>query len=66
MRDELNHTFAILATKKQIPEASMSFGVVYKNKETGFEEAYHRADKALYHVKESGGKGVAFYEELKK
>ena len=61
---EVNHTFEELSAQGHTPQASMSFGAVWKTKDMSFEEAYRKADKALYTVKGKGGKSVAFYDEF--
>lgn len=47
-----------------LPKVSLSIGVAFS--EDGFlEDLYRRSDKALYHVKENGRCGCAFFEDLK-
>lgn len=46
-----------------LPEVSLSIGVAFSS--DGFQEdLYRKSDKALYHVKEHGRCGCAFFEDL--
>ncbi|MBE5890380.1 MAG: diguanylate cyclase [Lachnospiraceae bacterium] len=46
-----------------IRAASISVGLVATTPETTYKEAYSKADKALYHVKQNGKDGYFFYRE---
>ncbi len=49
--------------KNGLPKFSLSIGVAFSKQ--GFDDGlYKRADQALYHVKEAGRCGCAFYEDL--
>ena len=58
--DGLNADLASLRKKQNFPAVSMSFGVTLKKEDDTFESAYREADKALYQVKDRGGKGAVF------
>ena len=46
-----------------MPAVTLSIGAVYS--EAGFsDDLYNQADNALYHVKEHGRNGYAFYQDL--
>ncbi|MBO4904735.1 MAG: diguanylate cyclase [Lachnospiraceae bacterium] len=52
--------------KKDDPEisiASISAGMVMSTPENNYTDAYNKADKALYHVKQNGKSGFNFYKE---
>lgn len=61
--DEMNNSFKDRHKYQDFPLVSLSFGVVVKKPEMTFEDAYRRADNALYEVKNSGGCAVNFYKE---
>ena len=58
---QMNHSFA--KPNGSLPSFSLSFGAIHKPADMSFEEAYRKADKALYKVKNSGGAGVNVYKE---
>lgn len=50
-------------TEDGLPAVTLSIGAVYS--EAGFsDDLYNQADNALYHVKEHGRNGYAFYQDL--
>lgn len=61
--NDINKAFAKERTGDDYPIVSMSFGIVEKSEDMSFEDAYRKADKALYNVKEAGGCGVDLYQE---
>lgn len=63
--EDINNTFAQRHEYQGFPLVSLSFGVVEKDENMTFEDAYRRADKALYKVKATGGCGFEFYHEEK-
>jgi len=63
--DKINSSLAKKHKTDSFPLVSLSFGVVEKTKNMSFEDAYRRADKALYKVKESGGCGYSIDEDNK-
>ena len=63
--EDINNTFAQRHEYQGFPLVSLSFGVVEKDENMTFEDAYRRADKALYKVKATGGCGFEFYHEDK-
>ena len=63
--ENINNTFAQRHEYQGFPLVSLSFGVVEKDENMTFEDAYRRADKALYKVKATGGCGFEFYHEEK-
>ena len=63
--EDINNTFAQRHEYQGLTIVSLSFGVVEKDENMTFEDAYRRADKALYKVKATGGCGFEFYHEEK-
>lgn len=63
--EDINNTFAQRHEYQGFPLVSLSFGIVEKDENMTFEDAYRRADKALYKVKATGGCGFEFYHEEK-
>lgn len=66
LKEVLNGINASLSKERpseNYPSVSMSFGIVEKSEEMSFEDAYRKADKALYKVKETGGCGADLYLE---
>lgn len=62
---DINNTFAQRHEYQDFPLVSLSFGIVEKDENMTFEDAYRIADKALYKVKITGGCGFEFYHEEK-
>ena len=65
IRGKVNYINKLLAdTSDGLPPASISAGVAFGGAGLEIRDIYRQADAALYSVKDAGGHGCAFYEEL--
>lgn len=53
----------LINTKDGLPRITLSIGVAYDHEGTDPDELFRRADAALYHVKNNGRSGCAFYSD---
>ena len=62
IEDKLKYVGEELAkTEGEVPAVTLSVGVAFSDRENPGESIFKDADKALYHVKENGRNGCAFY-----
>lgn len=65
IRGQINYINKLLAeTEDGLPPVSISAGVAFGGPGLEIRDIYKQADTALYSVKDSGGRGCAFYDEL--
>ena len=66
IRDKIETINRQLAEEKDgLPPLSISAGVAFGAPGLEVREIYRQADTALYRVKDAGGRGCAFYDEIK-
>ncbi|MBQ9061627.1 MAG: GGDEF domain-containing protein [Eubacterium sp.] len=58
---KIRHVREVLAATEGLPAVTLSIGVAFSEKGNR-EDVYHKADLALYDVKDRGRNGYAFYE----
>lgn len=62
IEDKLKYVGEELAkTEGEVPAVTLSVGVAFSDRKNPGESIFKDADKALYHVKENGRNGCAFY-----
>jgi len=58
---KIQHVREMLAATQDLPPVTLSIGISFSERDNR-EDVYHKADLALYDVKERGRNGYAFYE----
>lgn len=58
---KIQHVREMLAATEDLPPVTLSIGISFSERDNR-EDVYHKADLALYDVKERGRNGYAFYE----
>lgn len=62
IEDKIKYVSEELAkAESEVPAVTLSIGVAFSDRENPGESIFKDADKALYHVKENGRNGCAFY-----
>ena len=62
IEDKIKYVSEELAkVESEVPAVTLSIGVAFSDQENPGESIFKDADKALYHVKENGRNGCAFY-----